>query len=304
MGANASALDASALDASALLKKHVAAVLNTSSGGCDDRAPEKIRAIFDRAGLAGATIKAVTSGEIEAALDEAIADCDVLVLLGGDGTIRSAAEKCGAAGIPLIPLPGGTMNMLAKALFGTVGWEEALSATLANPRVRTVSGGKVQGRPFYCAAILGTPTLWADAREAVRRFDLVEAVVRSMTAIRRSGGNRLTYRMGDLPQGSAEAVAVICPLVSRSLVTDERTLEVAALDPVTAAELFRLGMHAMFDDWRQDPSVALTRVTTVNVAGHGRIPAILDGETIRLDRTVTITFEAAAFQAITSADQA
>ena len=73
---------------------------------------------------------------------------------------------------------------------------------------------------------------------------------------------------------------------------------------MTAAELFRLGMHAMFDNWRQDPSVALTRVTTVNVAGHGRIPAILDGETIRLDRTVTITFEAAAFQAITSADQA
>ncbi len=297
-------IDPSALDASALLKKRVAAVVNTSSGGCDETATEKIRAIFDGAGLAGATIKAVTSGEIEAALDEAIAACDVLVLLGGDGTIRTAADKCGAAGIPLIPLPGGTMNMLAKALFGTVGWEEALSATLANPRMRTVSGGKVQGRPFYCVAILGTPTLWADAREAVRRFDLVTAVVRSATAIRRSGGNRLTYRMGDAPRGSAEAVAVICPLVSRSLTTDEQTLEAAALDPVTAAELFRLGMHAMFDDWRQDPSVELTRVETVTVMAHGRIPVILDGETMKLDHTVTITFQPAAFQAITSADRA
>ena len=291
-------------NASAVLKKRVAAVLNTSSGGCDETAQAKIRAAFDRAGLAQATIKAVTSGEIDAALNEAIAACDVLVLLGGDGTIRAAAERCGAAGIPLIPLPGGTMNMLAKALYGPVGWEQALAATLAEPRLRTVSGGKAQGIPFYCAAIMGTPTLWADAREAIRRGDLVTAVVRSVTAIRRSGGNRLSYRMGDALTGAAEAVAVICPLVSQSTVRDELTLEAAALNPETAAELFRLGMHAMFDDWRHDPSVELAKVRTVTVIGHGSIPVILDGETRKMGRILTITFDPMAFRAITPADRA
>lgn len=292
------------VDASALLKMRVAAVLNTSSGGCDETAQGKIRAVFDRAGLAHATIKTVTSGEIDAALDEAIAACDVLVLLGGDGTVRTAADKCGAAGIPLIPLPGGTMNMLAKALYGSVGWEQALSTTLAEPRVRTVSGGKAEGRPFYCVAILGAPALWADAREAVRRGNLVAAVARSVTAMRRGGGNRLSYQMGDARTGSAEAVAVICPLVSRSPTSDEQTLEAAALDPETAAAAFRLAMHAMFDDWRYDPSVKLAKVTTITVTGHGRIPVILDGETMKVGRAVSITFQPTAFRAITPADRA
>jgi len=291
-------------DASAMLKKRVAAVLNTSSGGCDEAAQAKIRAVFDQAGLTHATVTAVTSDEIDAVVDAAIAACDVLVVLGGDGTIMTAADKCGAAGVPLIPLPGGTMNLLARALYGPVGWERALSETLANPRVRIVSGGKAQGRSFYCVAMLGTPTLWADAREALRHGDLVGAVARSVTAIRRGGGNRLSYRMGDRLTGSAEAVAVICPLVSRSLAQDAQSLECVALDPETAAEVFRLAMHAMFDDWRHDPSVERARVKTITVTGHGRIPVILDGESVKVGRTVTITFQPMAFSAITPADPA
>lgn len=287
------------IDASALLGKRVAAVINTSSGGCDGTASDKIRAVLDRAGLTAATVVAVTSGELVAALDAALNACDVLVLLGGDGTIRVAADKAGAAGIPLIPLPGGTMNMLAHALYGPIGWEQALSATLADPEVRTVSGGKAQGRSFYCVAILGTPALWADAREALRRGDLIAAVARSATAIRRSGGHRLRYQMGDTLRGEAEAVAVICPLVSRSLTQNDQVLEAVALDPETASEAFRLALHAMFDNWRFDPAVALAKVTTVTLTGHGRIPVILDGEIMNMGRAVTIRFHPTAFHAIT-----
>ncbi len=290
-------------EASDLLKRRVAAVINTSSGGCDAAAEAKLRAVFDQAGLGQATVTTVTSDGLEAALKAAIAACDVLVTLGGDGTIRSAAERCGAAGIPLIPLPGGTMNMLTTALHGSAGWEKALADTLAAPKLRTVSGGKAQGRPFYCVAILGTPTLWADAREAVRRGDLVAAVGLSVTAIRRHGANRLSYRLGENLTGTAEAVAVICPLVSRSMAKDEQALEAVALDPETAAEAFGLAMHAMMDDWRRDPSVEGAKVTRVIVTAHGRIPLIMDGEKVKLDRSVTITFEPAAFRAITPADR-
>jgi len=251
-----------------------------------------------------ATVTAVAADGIAAALDAAMSNCDVLVLLGGDGTIRAAADRCGAAGIPLIPLPGGTMNMLAHALYGEIGWEQALTETLARPVLRPVSGGRAEGRSFYCVAILGSPTLWADARESIRRFDLPAAVARALNALRRIGGNRLTYRMNDGLKGSAEAVAVICPLVSRSSKAADQTLEVAALDPAGATEAFGLALHAMFDDWRYDPSVALAKVTTVKVTGHGRIPVILDGETLDFNRAVTITFQPKAFHAITPAPPA
>jgi diacylglycerol kinase family enzyme len=291
-------------DAGALLKKRVAAVLNTSSGSCDASSEAKLRAIFDRSGLEHATIKAVAADAIDAALDEAIGAADVLVALGGDGTVMAAAEKCGAAGVPLIPLPGGTVNMLPHALYGRYGWEQTLSDTLADPEVRTVSGGKAGDKVFYCVAILGTPTLWADVREALRRGDLPKAAARAVTAIRRSGHNRLTYQLGPSIKGSAEAVAVICPMVSRASAEDERTLEAAALDPRKAAEVVRLAMYAMLDDWRDDPSVERAKVRSVTVSGHGRVPVILDGETVKMGRTVVITFQPAAFRAIAPAHRA
>jgi len=57
------------VDAAAMLKKRVAAVLNTSSGGCDETSAARMRAVLDRAGLAHATIRAAAASEIDAALD-------------------------------------------------------------------------------------------------------------------------------------------------------------------------------------------------------------------------------------------
>ena len=39
------------------------------------------------------------------------------------------------------------------------------------------------------------------------------------------------------------------------------------------------------------------------MTGRGRIPVILDGETVRMGRSVTITFRPLAFHAITPADR-
>jgi diacylglycerol kinase family enzyme len=292
------------IDAATLRTKRVAAVINTSSGGCGADSAGRMRAVLDRAGLAQASISPVSAEAVGAALDAAIAAADILVVLGGDGTVMTAAEKCGPHGALLIPLPGGTMNMLPRALYGLDGWEQVLARILADPEVRTVSGGRIGERVFYCVAILGTPTLWADVREAVRRFDLGGALRRAVTAIRRGGRNRLTYELGDALKGSAEAVAVICPLVSRVLANEARTLEAAALDPATSQQVLRLALHAMLDDWRNDPSVERAKVTTVRVSGHGRIPVILDGETVKMGRSVTISLQQVAFRALAPAHRA
>ena len=193
--------------------------------------------------------------------------------------------------------------MLPRALYGALRWEEALKATLADPELRDVSGGMAQDKPFYCVAILGAPSLWADAREALRAGRLIEAAKRSVTAARRSRDS-LDYQFGDDATGSAEAVSVICPAVSAALPFDARTLEAAALDAKTAAEMFRLAWHAAYDGWRRDPSVIDAKVRTVRVTGHGQVPAILDGEKVRMGRSVEVTFVPLAFRALVPADRA
>jgi diacylglycerol kinase family enzyme len=280
------------------LRGRVIAVLNPASGGVDAHAEGRAAQIFADAGLTHAEGVSAGPDDIDAALTAAVAGADVLVVLGGDGTIRAAAARCvGFAGF-LVPLPGGTMNMLPKALYGARAWPEALSDTLADPHAHEVSGGMAGEHPFFVAALLGAPTLWADAREAIRAGHLVEAIQRSVTAARRSLSEPLRYEFTAGVRGAAEAVAVICPLISKVMDEDERMLEAAAIDPETAGEALRLGFHALFDGWREDPTVTRAKVKSLRVTGHGRVPAIVDGEKVRMGRVVDVRFTPLAFRAL------
>jgi len=290
-------------EAHAALAGRVVAVFNTASGSCDATSESQARRIFAEAGLEAVDIHVISPSEIAQTLQAAVADADVLVVLGGDGTIGSAATLCGQDGPYLIPLPGGTMNMLPKALYGAGDWQAALTATLTAPRIRQVSGGDVDGQRFYCAAIFGAPSLWADAREAVREGDLLEAAKRAVTATRRSLSDAIDYEFGDA-KGSADAVAVICPLISQVMDGQEAALEAVALDPSTAAGLFGLAFHAAFDGWRNDSSVTRAKVKCVDVLAHGEIPAILDGEKVEIERHAKVTFLPQAFRALVPASEA
>ena len=112
-------------------------------------------------------------------------------------TARSAAALCGPDGPLLAPLPGGTMNMLPHALYGEVDWKTALAETLEQGVVRPVSGGEVDGHPFYVAAILGAPALFAYAREEVRAGRLQRAIARAKVALRHVFSSQLRFQLGD-----------------------------------------------------------------------------------------------------------
>jgi len=290
--------DSRAADA---LKKRVVAILNTASGGWDAQAHARTTAIFQGAGLPHAEVIDVPPAEIDDAVSQAVASADVLVVLGGDGTIRSAAASCAGFPVFLMPLPGGTMNMLPRALYGPRTWPQALADTLANPEIHNVSGGQAGEHPFFVAALMGGPTLWADAREALRAGRVAEAVRRAITAARRSYAEPLEYQFGDSLRGGAEAVAVVCPLISKVMNEDERTLEAAAIDPETAGETLRLGFHALFDGWRQDPTVTRAKVRSLSVTGHGQVPVMLDGERMKMGRRVEVRFTPLAFRALVPA---
>jgi diacylglycerol kinase family enzyme len=288
--------------ASTVLQERLVAILNTASGSFTPQAPAEVRAIFDGAGLEHGEVISASPADLDRVLDEAMERADVLVVLGGDGTIRTAAEKSGHNDNVLIPLPGGTMNMLPRALYGTRGWREALTDTLANPELHCVSGGRAGPLAFFVAAVAGAPTLWADAREAVREKRFVEAARRAVTALRRHVSEPLDYIFDGCVTGSAEAVAVMCPLISKVMREDEGMLEAAAIDTRSAGELLRLGVNTLFNDWREDPAVVRAKVRKVVITGHGRIPLTVDGELVRLGRRVEIEFTPLAFRSLIPGD--
>lgn len=257
-------------------------VVNTASGSVGADAADVARRLLADHGLEGRVRTPGEGGVMEILRQAVETGPDLIAVLAGDGTARAAAELCGPDGPLVAPLPGGTMNMLPHAVYGDLPWPAALEAILAGGEVRRLGGGEVDGRLFLVAAILGSPALWAPAREAVRKGRLRLALARGRRAWTRAFTGRLRYMLdGGLP-AKAEALAFLCPPISRALADDEQTLEAAALDPNGAAEAFRLGVNAMTGDWRRDPAVRTARCRGAEAWGARGLPALLDGEPVLL----------------------
>ncbi len=277
--------------------RRVEAVVNEASGSVGDGAAEELEAIVAEYGLAVRVTNA-RGKEIPIALEAAVkATPDLLVILAGDGTARLGAELAGPEGPLIACLPGGTMNVLPKAFYGELSWQDALRAALSQGVERPVSGGRVNGQHFFVAAILGAPALWAPAREAVRERRFSLAVKRAIGAWKRALQGDLRYRLDDGAWGRAEAVSVLCPLISKAM-DEETALEVAVLTPQSATAAFGLALKALWGDWRSDPAVQTHPCRRGVAFARGRIPAILDGETVRLTRRAEIEFRRVAFRAL------
>jgi diacylglycerol kinase family enzyme len=280
----------------------VGAIINTSSGGCDSESQQKILSILTRAGIVEPKVWCGEAKEMERSFAEATGQkLKVLIVLGGDGTIRTAAEACADKGSYLIPLAGGTMNMLPRALYGDGAWEESLENTLAAPSLKVLSGGRIAGKQFLIAAIVGAPALLVEPRESMREGNIVDAIEKGSVAFRKMFETKIQYLIPGGMKGEAEAVALICPLISEQMSDSEQALEAAVIDVESATEVVRLATAAAFGRWRDHRNILLTKTKRVDVQSSKDIPATLDGERVNLGRSAEIDFVSRALTVLVPA---
>lgn len=278
--------------------RHVEVVVNPLSGSAGPDAVAEAERILAEAGVAG-SVRVPGEDGLEACLREALdAGPDLLVIVAGDGTARAGAEMAGPDGPLVAPLPGGTMNMLPSALYGDRDWKTAMADILADGVVKSVAGGEIEGQRFYVAAILGSPALWARARESAREGKLRMAIQRAREAMHKAFSGRLRFSLDGGTRRKTGALVLMTPLVSKALDESDGCLEAAALDPANALEVFRLGFHAAQGDWRSDPVVDAGRCQRGRAWAAGRIPAVLDGEPTRLNAVSDFRFLPTAFRAL------
>ena len=281
----------------------VAAVVNPASHSVHPGAEQAVEALIAEYGYRS---RLFVTGDVgpEPAVADAVATApDLLVVLAGDGTARLAAERCGPDGPLLAPLPGGTMNMLPRALYGAAPWPQALRALLERRFERVVSGGRIDGRAFFVAAVLGSPALWGDAREALRAGRLAEASRRAGMALRRMFVGRVAYGANGAPGQRSRALALICPIISRAL-PEETGLEMVAFDYREPAEIAQIALSGVAGDWRAAPAVSTRLAQHGWARTRGSLPAMLDGERERLPRLVSFEFVPRAFRALAASTTA
>ena len=221
-----------------------------------------------------------------------------LVETARSGQLQKDVPKKGRI---LFRFPGGTINMLSRALYGDVAWEESLENTLTAPSIKVLSGGRVAGKQFLIAAIVGAPALLAEPRESMREGNIVDAIEKGSVAFRKMFETKIQYLVSGGMKGEAKVVALICPLISEQMSDSDQAFEAAIIDVESAAEVVRLATTAAFGKWRDDRNILLTKTRRVDVQSNKDIPATLDGERVNLGRSAEIDFVSRALTVLVPA---
>lgn len=252
---------------------------------------------------------------VTAARDAAAAGADLVVAVGGDGTVRGCAEGLADTGVPLGIVPVGTGNLLARTLRIPAQARAALAVALG---AGGPQGGPQGGGPQ------GDGPLGAD-----RRIDLATADGAPFTAMAGMGldaavvaATRLKHRLGWLAYAMSGAVHLALPPArftiridggapvehtARSVVVgnsgllpggfsllpearlDDGLLDVGILAPHGPLGWPRVAARVLTRSRYQDRQLARCQARTVQITAHSALPREVDGEVIAPGRTLTVS---------------
>jgi diacylglycerol kinase family enzyme len=262
-------------------------LLNEKAGSVGPKAGAELVDALNAAGVEQFTI--VDATRMSRRSFQSAKQFDAIIVLGGDGTARAAAELAPRNGPPLILLPGGTLNILPKALYGERTWLEAITAVLERGVERRLPVGRANGEAFYVAGLFGAPTLLARARESVREGKPFQAIGRFRHFLKRSFARSLRARAGKEKMRKAEGIGVLCPSFSGAIEADH--LEWVRLDAKHIVDLARVSLRAITADWRNDSTIEVGKCESGDIYAPGIIPATLDGEPRTFLSYVRISFD-------------
>jgi diacylglycerol kinase family enzyme len=279
------------------------ALYNPAAGSVTADGGDKLRAVLEEAGVRGADLVETDPENCEKQLKElADASPDLFIVWGGDGTLRSALSVAGSSSSNLLLLPGGTMNLLTKSVHGDKPWDTILKEVLAGPKRRIIPAGKANDELFYCAMLAGAPARFAEAREALRRGELVKAAVEARAALETLNNLNLDARYRDgytFERESLPTTSIIGVLVGP--LARDAEMEVAALEQPTAGGALNVIWSSFVSDWRSAPGVTVVPARSLVIeSGDGDIPIIIDGEALEAGDTVRVSYVKEAAQCLTA----
>jgi diacylglycerol kinase family enzyme len=279
------------------------ALYNPAAGSVSVDGGERLRAALENAGVRGAELVEVDRSDCETQLKQlAEAKPDLFVVWGGDGTLRSALGAVGKATPNLLLLPGGTMNLLTRSIHGEKTWEQVLTDVLAAPKRTTLPAGKVNSEIFYCAMLAGAPARLAEARESLRRGELVKAATEARVAMETLGTLHLDARYRDgytFERASLPPTSVIGALVGP--MARDHAMEIAALTEPSPGAALNVIWSSFISDWRNAPGITIVPARSLVIETEdGDIPVIVDGEAMEAGDRVQVNYVEEAAQCLTA----
>lgn len=248
-------------------------VANRTSHSTDEG---RIAALEAALRAAGAEITGNSDFPLQPAPDAAaLAGIDTLVVMGGDGTLGAASAAAKGWNGQFLAIPGGTMNLLPKALHGNAGPEAivAAAATGTLAHVPVVRGG---GETSFCRIIIGPLTRWALARENARHGRLWRVVQAVRLALARGflGGVKVAGHAGRHPG------VLVMPT--------DKGLEVALFSGHGLVDAMAVAVNWLLNDWRDAAAVTTFTAPELLLGRRRTLRCLFDGELRRLEPPVRL----------------
>ncbi|WP_029263274.1 MULTISPECIES: YegS/Rv2252/BmrU family lipid kinase [unclassified Microbacterium] len=277
---------------------HIAVLANPFSGkGRGGRAADAaVLHLRDRGAEVRAYAGASAADTARLAVAALVDDPRALVVVGGDGTLSGILDTVCASAVPVVLIPAGTGNDLARAL-GLPRNDAAAAAELALRGVpRRIDVGEVTTttgrRKFLTIAALGFDAKVSDRTNRLRwphgapRYYLallIELVrLRPMDFTLAVDGEKPTRSSGTLiAVGSTSSYGGGMPICAGA-VPDDGLLDIVHVAPLGRLRLLRLFPLLLRGTHLSRPEVVHRRARTVTVAAPGLV-VYADGERIGED---------------------
>ena len=224
----------------------------------------------------------------------AVSGCDLVVAIGGDGTIRAVCEELAGTGIPVGIVPAGTGNLLARNLDIPLYLRSAVDVAL-NGQDRAidmveVSGDKMEDATFLVMAGLGFDAaimegVNEDIKAKVGWLAYVWSALKSLmfpavrVEVSVDGEPFTRHRARTLVIGNVGFLQAGMPLIPDAAIDDGK-LDVVLLYPRRFLSWLPLAVRVLTKNPRTDETITRMTGTEVVVRTHVDAPRQLDGDLI------------------------
>jgi hypothetical protein len=197
------------------------------------------------------------------------AGVDLLAIYAGDGTTNSALKAAAGWEGDVLILPGGTMNLLARALHGDQPCRSIIQEAARNRRTTRLNTVEIGENIAYVGVIAGPTTSLAQVRENARHARLSELVLQAIPAA-------ITESLAG-PQVGIDGTDERFPAIFAA--PRETAMELCGFTASTIGEVLAHASAWLNGDFRDGPRVDLGSAPSATLASEAdEIGLLIDGE--------------------------
>ena len=227
--------------------------------------------------------------------EASVAGADLVIVCGGDGTVREVAAELAGTGIPVGIVPAGTGNLLARNLDIPLYLRAAIDIALtgqdrAIDMVRVTGDGIEEGTHFMVMAGMGfDAAIMEGVNEDIKKkvgwlayvLSALKSLMFPVTKVELSidGGDYTKHRARTILVGNVGYLQAGMPLLPDAAI-DDGQLDVVLIYPRRFLSWIPVAVRVLAKRTRTDDTINRMTGRTVSIRAGVDIPRQLDGDSI------------------------